>query len=313
MIPNSFFDLQLFADGAAAASGSEGVDVAVGGSADTTAEETVLRTKRGTVIKSSIKPNAEVKADEEPNKAADKDSAQVESADKKSFDDLLGDEEYKREHNKRIEEAVKRRHKDYNGIKEENEKLNQLRRYLAVELGVDYDDLDGIVAKAEEGRKNAIHKKAVESGNDEELIAREEENSFKAKSYEEQLDLMKADVFNARIDREMTEAKEIYPDIDFGTECKNPAFKTLISNGFSVKNAYESVHINDIIAGAMADAAQKTKQKLANDTASGVQRPSEGGMSKSSTAQIARSPKDMSREERASIRDRVRRGERVIL
>lgn len=311
------FNLQLFADGTAAATtGAEGIGVTSGANAEGATGETALRTKRGTLIKSSVAPKVDTSLDKGAEESGEqKEADKAETVDKKSFDDLLLDEEFEKEHKKRIEDAVKRRHKDYNNIKEENDKLNKLRRYLAVELGVDYDDLDGMVAKSEEGRKEAIRRKSVETGDSEELIARNEENAYKAQTYKEQLDAIRekgeADRFNMRIDKELNEARTLYPNLDWETETQNPAFNTLIKNGFSVQNAYEAVHTRDIISGAVASAVQEAKLKFSNNIASGVQRPAEGGMSKSSAAKVEISPKNMTKEQRADIKRRVRNGERI--
>lgn len=289
------FNLQLFADGgtAAASVGGEGTGVVNG----TSAEGTVTGTA----------PHTE--ASDSSSKVADGENADT----KMSFDEWLKtNKDFEKEYKKRVEKAVKDRAKN---LKADNDKYAQIRRNMSAYHGIDYDDLDGMVAKSEEWRKDAIKRKALETGDSEELIAENEKNKFEARSYKEQLEAIKEqnaiNDFNARIAREMEIAKETYPDIDFEKECEDRVFRTMINMGFGVQNVYESVHHKELLDKAVADAVKDASEKISNSIASGVNRPSENGIKNTSPGNIQKSPKDFTKEERANIKERVRRGERI--
>ena len=52
----------------------------------------------------------------------------------------------------------------------------------------------------------------------------------------------------ARISQEADELKNIYPDFDLEDELSNETFAKMLHLGFSVKNAFESTHIDELNA-----------------------------------------------------------------
>ena len=87
---------------------------------------------------------------------------------------------------------------------------------------------------------------------------------------------------------------------------------TLQHSGFpdAVRTAYESVHRDEIMGGAMQYAVQKTKQQMANAIQAGAQRPAENGAA-TAAAQSRIDPAKLTPEQRKDIRERVARGERI--
>lgn len=289
------FNLQLFADGgtAAASGGGEGTGVVSGTAADGAVTGTAPHTD----------------ANDSSSKVADGEKADT----KMSFDEFLkSNKDFEKEYKKRVEKAVKDRAKN---LKAENDKYARIRHNMSIYHDIDYDDLDGMIAKSEEWRKDAIKRRSLETGDSEELIEENLKNKFEARSYKEQLDAIKEqnskNDFNTRISKEMAIARESYPDIDFETECENRAFRTMINNGFDVQNAYESAHHRELLDKAVAEAVKQATEKLSNSIASGVNRPSENGIKNTSPGNIQKSPKDFTKEYRANIKERVRRGERI--
>lgn len=89
--------------------------------------------------------------------------------------------------------------------------------------------------------------------------------------------------FNALVEQG-EQLKTIYPDFDLSAELDNPQFATLITNGFPLQNAYEAVHVQDIIAGGMQYAVQKGMENAAKTIQAGAQRPRENGLSAQSAS-----------------------------
>ena len=106
-------------------------------------------------------------------------------------------------------------------------------------------------------------------------------------------------------------AKEVYPSLNFSKEYQNPDFTRLISAGIPVQHAYEIIHRDDILGGAMHYTAQKTREKLAADIAARGMRPAENGVT-GQTAMIPGFHYDrLSKAAKAEIERRALKGERV--
>lgn len=96
--------------------------------------------------------------------------------------------------------------------------------------------------------------------------------------------------------------KAEYPSFDLNRESENPVFVALLRNGFTVKNAFEAAHLEDIKNGVAAVTAKAAeKQITANIKARGT-RPSEAGSKTGVTSKI-----DVSKLDRKAREDMIRR------
>ena len=112
--------------------------------------------------------------------------------------------------------------------------------------------------------------------------------------------------------------KGMYPSFDMDAEMLNPQFGKLLAtfqrSGFPnpVQIAYETVHREEIMGGAMQYAVQQTQQKISNSIQSGMSRPQENGTSQAAAgAPTALDPSKLSREQIEDIKRRAARGERI--
>ena len=113
--------------------------------------------------------------------------------------------------------------------------------------------------------------------------------------------------------------KEMYPSFDLDTEMLNAEFgKSLAffkSSGMypdPVRRAYELVHRDEIMGGAMQYAVQQTQQKISNSIQSGMSRPQENGTSQAAAgAPTALDPSKLTKEQIEDIKRRAARGERI--
>lgn len=88
------------------------------------------------------------------------------------------------------------------------------------------------------------------------------------------------------------EMKQLFPDFDLWKELQDPTFKRLTSPdvGLSVKDAFYTVHREQIRQAENALIARRTQEAMANSIAAGQNRPKEGGSSKAaSTGGVSRS------------------------
>lgn len=79
--------------------------------------------------------------------------------------------------------------------------------------------------------------------------------------------------------KESEDIKKLYPDFDFRDELKNNSlFGKLLYSGIPLKTAYEVVHKDEILSGAMAYTAQKVREQVVKGIEAKGRRPSENGM-----------------------------------
>ena len=112
--------------------------------------------------------------------------------------------------------------------------------------------------------------------------------------------------------------KQMYPSFDMDVEMQNPQFgrllATLKGSGFGdpVRIAYETVHRDEIMGGAMEYAVKQTEQKISNSIQSGMTRPQENGTAKvAAGAPTALDPSKLSKAQIEDIKRRAARGERI--
>ena len=113
-------------------------------------------------------------------------------------------------------------------------------------------------------------------------------------------------------------AAGIYPGLSLEAEANDPEtgeqFMRLLSSGVDVRTAYEVIHKDDIISGAMHYTAQKVKEKTVNDIRARGLRPQENGAQGSTAAKVVKSdPKSWTDKDMDEVIRRVAAGERIVL
>lgn len=88
--------------------------------------------------------------------------------------------------------------------------------------------------------------------------------------------------------KESGEIKGIYPDFDLRNELRSSRlFSQLVLAGAPVKAAYEIVHKDEIISGAMAYTADKVREQVVKNIETKGRRPLENGISSESAVMTA--------------------------
>lgn len=98
-----------------------------------------------------------------------------------------------------------------------------------------------------------------------------------------------------------------YPDFELRRELKEPRFAALLRGGAELRDAYELVHRDSI----MAKSARDMEERIVGRIAAGQLRPREGGLSGQSAAALKGDVARMSRKTRQEIIRRVQRGEKI--
>lgn len=95
----------------------------------------------------------------------------------------------------------------------------------------------------------------------------------------EQLERQRAaDETYAKWIKEAEQVKAFYPGFDLETELANERFVDLITKNVDLMTAYQVIHMNDTITGAMQTTAQAVAQKVTDGIRSKGMRPLENGI-----------------------------------
>ena len=243
---------------------------------------------------------------------------------KQSFDDLLNDEEYKGEFNKRVQDIVQKRLKTAKASEEKLTKLTPLLDLIAHKYGVDLDstDIDELVQKVTDDDE-LYEQEALEKGLPVDALKQirkvESENALlrraEADRQAEKEEAERRAAFNEqfmKLREEGNAVKAMYDTFDFDTEMRNPDFLRLaFTPGVGVKTAYEIIHKDEIIGGAMQYAAKKAQQEAAASIASNSKRPVEGWTGNNSPANTKIDVSALTSQQRKDYIKRAARGEKI--
>lgn len=103
-----------------------------------------------------------------------------------------------------------------------------------------------------------------------------------------------------------------YPGFDFREELQNPDFTRLLHAGLTVRQTYELLHRDELLRDAQRAAEARAEKRLLDDIRAQGMRPRENGAAAQSGFISRTDPRSLTREDRAKIRERVSRGERVV-
>ena len=301
-------DLQRFADGAPAA--AEGVTPGDAGQDDGRKNEDLSN-----VIYGKQDDAADDAGDDPDDDETDgSDGADASEEDQESFEDLIKGR-YKDEFHKKVKGIIDSRFAQTKDLEE------QLESYAPV--------LDTLRDKY--GLKRDADSEAIMAALDEDSSFYEDEALERGISVEDLKSIKKIQRENARLNEQMNrvntqreadriyqgwlvqeaELKEIYPDFDFRTEAENENFQALIKNGIDLRTAYEVVHKDEIITGAMAMTAKKVKEQVTQSIAKNGKRPLENGINAGSGKVVKSDVEKLTKADRDEIEKRVMRGEKI--
>ena len=222
--------------------------------------------------------------------------------------------EYKDLYDARVQDIVKNRLK---GSKETVDKYNALLPVLEIlgkKHGVDASDIEALT-KAIQDDDSYFEEEALEKGMTvkqlKEIKAMERENAELKRQMQERQTKENANKLYAGWMQQAEEVKKVYPSFDMRAEMNDPRFLDLLRSNIDVRTAYEVIHKDEIIGGAMQFTAKTVESKIAKKIAAGGARPTENGMSSSSPAVVKSDVSQLSKADRQEIIRRVQRGEKI--
>ena len=301
-------NLQLFADG----TGGDG-----GTGAEGTTGATVVAAAPQT--KGAKNPLADVKYgkqdDVQTADAQQVEDSVVETPDRnKEFDKLIKGE-YKDLYDAKVQDTIQKRLKSTKETVDKYEALTPTLEMLAKKYGVDVGDIQALNEAIQED-DSYYEEEAIEKGVSvqqlKEIRKMERENAELKRQMQEQTTRDKANQLYSKWMNEAESLKTIYPSFDIATEMQNPKFLDLLrSPNIDVRTAYEVIHKDDIISGAMQFTAKAVEQKLANKAIANGARPTENGISSQSASLTKSNVSLLTKADRQEIARRVARGEKI--
>lgn len=283
------FKLQFFADGAEGGVGGEGA-------ADTVAAQTDIQTEV-----------TDTRTDEQ--KLADYNA--------------LVKGEYKDFYKKDVEKAVKSRFKDHEALSAKAKRADStepLLEMLAARYGLqDTSDVQGIIDALDnddafyidEAERNGM---TVEQYRKMERLQRD--STMYHRMMRDQAAQQKAnETYQGWIDQ-AEQLQNYYPDFNLDNEVNDEEtgerFVSMLSKGIDVKTAYEIIHMDELMGGAMAKTANVVREKTYNEIRTRGMRPSEnGGAGNAAAKPMQLDPAKMTKKQRDEYARRAMRGETI--
>ena len=296
-------NLQLFAEGAGAGDGG----TAQGQGAT---EAAALPQTKG----AKSNPLADVKYGIQEEAAPAAEVQQTAVPDRNAEFERLIKGEYKDLYDAKMQDTIQKRLKSSKETVDKYNELTPTLEMLAKKYGVDASDIQAL-NKAIQEDDSYYEEEALEKGISvqqlKEIRRMERENAnLKAQMEAAQRQENGKKLYAAWM-QQADEAKKVYPSFDLRAEMNNPKFVDLLRSNIDVRTAYEVLHKDDIIRGAMQFTAQAVESKIAKKVASNGSRPSENGMSSQSAAVVKSDVSQLSKADRAEIIRRVQRGEKI--
>ena len=251
-------------------------------------------------------------------------AAEVQTATSEAQPDLNAEFEklikgqYKEQYDARMQDTIRNRLKGKDSqIAELTDKQNAVSpilELLAKKYGVDAADINAL-NKAIQDDDSYFEEEALARGLSvqqlKEVKKMERENADLKAKMQEQQSKENANKLYATWMNQAEDAKKVYPSFDMKAEMNNPKFVDLLRSNVDVRTAYEVIHKDDIIRGAMQFTAQTVEKKIANKIAANGSRPSENGMRSQSASLVKSDVSQLSKADRAEIIRRVQRGEKI--
>ena len=230
------------------------------------------------------------------------------------FEELIrGD--YRDQFESRVQNIVKNRLRANEDKVAKYDASAPMRQILGQKYGIDPNDTAALTA-AIEADASYYAEEAAEMGLTPQQLRDWRKDQREKAALEAQIqstaDEEAARQIQARWEQEAEQTRTIYPDFDLRTELANPAFENLIKNNVNIQTAYEVIHKDEIITGAMAATAKQVEQKMANKIMAGSNRPREGALGGQSAVQVKSDVSKLTKADRAEILRRAQRGEHIV-
>ncbi len=214
--------------------------------------------------------------------------------------------EYKQFFDAEIQNIINKRFRETKTLESQLASINPIVELLSEKYGT--DDINELASKL---RQDSLQDLADSAGMTieqyEQIMKIRQENKLLK---EKQRTLEMEQKLNAQVQEWQQQAellKNEYPQFDLREEIKNEQFMSLLKSGVKVREAYIVCHMNDIITGT----AKQAQQNIVENIKAKGNRPQESAAKGMPGIIIKSDPRNLTREDRAEIAQRVMRGEEI--
>lgn len=299
-------DLQRFAEGGAAGAG---------GATGSAAAETAGDAARQQGSSAAVAGNGAPAAVQEGGQGA---PAQAEGPSRQQRFAELVNGEFKAEADKWFQSRFNRRHADYKAMQEREAAMQPAMALLQEAFGWDGKD----PARLEDllRRDNALwEERAAKEGLSVEqyrkFLEMQAQNRQLMEALQRQQNAQQAAETKARYEREFDAVDRKYPGAGniLKQDFENEQFVRLVGAGVDMLSAFEAIHHEELMSGAIQRAAREAERRVSETVAANSRRPPENGAGSQAPAESRADVEHMSRAERQALNARALRGERVTL
>lgn len=232
---------------------------------------------------------------------------------REAFERLIGSD-YKDLYTEKTQKLIDRRFKQTKLLEERERQMQPVWERLRQKYGAQEPQaLLAAMEKDDAAREREARDRGLRAEQAEQLRRMQRQTQAVEQAQVERQRQVQARTVYADWIKQADEMKQHYPSFDLRAECRNTEFLNLLRGGATVKTAYEATHQRDILGGAMAYTAQKTRAAVLNNIRLRGMRPVENGLSAAAAAVAKTDVNKMTKAEREAIERRVLRGERIVL
>lgn len=325
MILDNLFDIQRFAEGGdGGAAGTSGA--ADGALAAAPREDTGVTTSvAGKHGRSRANPLANVRYGTQPQETAPAQQAATanetaEDTQQETFEDLIKGR-YKQDFDSRVQQIVQARLKNSKDAEGQLNSLMPALELLSKKYNLEPGDdgklnMDALIKTISDDTslyEEAAMKRGVSPEVEREIQALERTNAQYRQQDEMRARETALQTHFRGLAQQAEQLKGVYPGFDLQTEMRNPEFARLTSPGVNVpvRTAYELVHKDELIQGAVQYATRQTAQAVATSVQQNARRPDENGLANANPVASKTDPKQLKKADFREIRKRIRAGERI--
>ena len=302
-------NLGLFGEGAAAGASSGGE--AGGSAAGSTAGVAAQNKPEKVVYGIQDAEPTETKPQEETNQNDDK-KTKSDPVDKgKAFEDMIkGD--YKEQFDARVRQILDKRFKDRDELVQFKNESQEIFDLMFAKYGVkDLKALQKAVQEDDSYFEEAAEAETLTVDQYKYKMKLEKENAKQAEALKEIQRRENANRAYAEWQRQSESLKTRYPNFSLENEAQNPQFVKLLQSGIDVKTAYETVHHDEILSGAMMQTANAVRKNVTDSIKARGLRPSENGINAQAGVIVKNDVTKLTPKDRAEIVRQARMGKTI--
>ena len=229
----------------------------------------------------------------------------------KAFEDMIKGE-YKEQFDARVRQSLDRRFKDHGELERFKTDAQEVLDLMYAKYGVkDLKSLQKAVQADDSYFEEAAAAEDLSVEQYRYKLKLEKENAQKDAALREIERRENAKKAYAEWKKQEEALKTRYPKFSLDAEANNPQFVKLLQSGIDVKTAFETIHHDEILSGAMMQTAEAVRKNVTDNIKARGLRPSENGINAQAGVIVKNDVSKLTPKDRAEIARRARMGESI--